>query len=360
MKTAHQALSPKRVSHLSHLAGEPKYAKIAAHLRRQMKSGALRPGDCLPSFPAMRSEGISQSTLERVHALLESEGLIVREKGRGVFVAPVQPRAAACIGLLSRSSEQRHPYLAHLLEGVEEEAHRQGAEIRLLNPAQIENWAKVDGVVLFQPDESAYRRVPEGLPGVLLLAHHAAMTSVQADDYQGARLAVEHLVGLGHRRIAFLTMGYDPFSQRRLQAYHDVLQESGIKANPAWVRPMQYDPATRFVSVGRFNMRRWLDEDWRELGCTALLAHNDETAIGALEVLADHGLRVPDNLSVVGFDGTELCDYTQPRLTSIEVPLNAIGAAGVQNLLRQIAGEKPPQATQLPTRLKSGGTTAKA
>ena len=113
---------------------------------------------------------------------------------------------------------------------------------------------------------------------------------------------------------------------------------AGIVPDPAWVRPLRdpCDPMQEFEDLGRSAMGQWLAADWRALGCTALLAHNDETAVGVIEVLQDAGVQVPGEVSVVGFDGLDIADYFRPRLTTIEVPLEEIGAQGARLLLRHI------------------------
>ena len=85
-------------------------------------------------------------------------------------------------------------------------------------------------------------------------------------------------------------------------------------------------------------MKAWLSEsdDWSKIGCTALLCHNDDVAIGAMQALNAAGLKVPDDVSVVGFDGTEVGEYSSPQLTTIEVPLQQMGKVAIGLLQKQI------------------------
>ena len=83
-------------------------------------------------------------------------------------------------------------------------------------------------------------------------------------------------------------------------------------------------------------MAAWLKDDWNQLGCTAVMVQNDEAAIGAMEALEAAGKRVPQDVSVVGFDGIDICEYARPRLTSVEVPLQEIGKTATEILLRQL------------------------
>ena len=106
-------------------------------------------------------------------------------------------------------------------------------------------------------------------------------------------------------------------------------------------------------------MQVWLQEDWRALGCTAILAQNDHMAIGVMQVLQEANLDVPGEVSVMGVDGTELCDHTTPRLSSVQLPLEQIGARAVDLLVEQIeSGQPEEQIIVLPAKLRAAASTA--
>lgn len=328
----------------------PLYLRLSSELRRQVQSGSLRPGDRLPSFAQLRSRyGIHKNTVERAHLLLEQEGLVIREQGRGTFVAkPRQVSAAKSAGakgvigfcgigfMLSSPS----PYWSRLLEGVHEVVSQNSMQLLLVDPETPDLQEKVDGILLngmWSQPHSQWHDERWPCVSLLLPSRTSEVSSVVADDYAGAREATQHLLDLGHHRIAYLYNAADQnLSPRRSAGYRDALRAAGVEFNRDWVRKMPGEPVVGFTAIGRDNMRRWLQEDWRSLGCTALLAHNDEVAMGAIEALNEEGLRVPEDVSVVGFDGTELVEYARPKLTSVEVPLREIGKTGMELLLHQI------------------------
>jgi LacI family transcriptional regulator len=167
-------------------------------------------------------------------------------------------------------------------------------------------------------------------------------------------------VELGHQRIAYLIAPHEPVHTRRLAAYQNALRENGVTPNPRWVRHLR-DVAhypTRFVGAANARMAQWLEEDWKALDCTAILCQNDQTALGTLEALSTHGMRVPQDVSVIGFDGTEAADYARPRLTTIRVPLYEIGARGVELLLQTGRADQDASTLVLPTTLQIGESTA--
>lgn len=350
------------------MAQSMKYLKIAEQLRRQVRAGVLKPGERLPSLGEMRQQGVSQNTMERVHLLLEQEGLIVRHHRRGVFVAqPPAERATGIIGVLGDAFVHNPdvPYWAHLLAGIRAAAHERGRELLLLGDSVPGlGWEKIDGVLSCNLSEvqEQQRHLPPGMPNVSMVGLSRIAPSVIANDYAGAKAATEHLLELGHRRIAYLlnNRGSNVKRQppRRLEGYRAALWEAGIEPNPHWTRelmsPAEWKPDSTipFDELGYDKMSRWLREDWQALGCTALITQNDESAIGAITALREAGIGVPDEVSVVGFDGTKVGEYCTPRLTSVRVPLREMGRKGVELLLRQIGEEVVEvEATMLPTRL---------
>jgi len=344
-------------------AAQPQYVQLAEYLRCRITRGELQSGDPLPTLRAMRGQGVTQFTLDKAHDILEQEGLIVREQRRGTFVAHSHQRPrkgviAFCGGdvLLTASS----PYWARLIEGVHETLDAENMQLLLWadpNADGLQN--KADGALVngggadFIPDWWQAQR----WPGVALLYPLDGISSVTADQSQGVRLALEYLLKLGHKRIAYLH-GDDMWSsiKARLAVYHATLRAAGIAPQPSWLCKLNDQPMIYFHETGLTTMRDWLErkaDNWCATGCTALLAQNDETALGAMAAFQEAGWRVPEDVSVVGFDGTELCEMARPRLTSVEVPLREIGRRSAQILLRQLkdnAGDT--QHIELPVQLR--------
>jgi LacI family transcriptional regulator len=326
----------------------PKYLDLCHRVEEQIESGELRPGDRLPSFLQMREQyGATPATVERILRTLESKGLVRREASRGTFVtARSQAQNKGVVGILMEMEYRQHPYYTSILNGIQEEAHRLGLEVWLLSEHSAVNRDKVDGLLVAGvEDEDLIKRIPLGVPHVALMSTLPEGPRVVADDRQGITLAVEHLVELGHRRIAFLTVGHciytDATSQQRFEAYQETLLRHGIEPDPRWARDLRSgdDLVTfrGFAVYGREKMQEWLEDDWDELGCTALLAQNDEVAIPAIQVLQEAGYSVPEQVSVIGFDDAVACAWVRPHLTTVKIELEQVGAHAVQLLLEQTA-----------------------
>lgn len=354
----------------------PKYIKVAEQLRAQVQSGNLKPGDRLPSFVELRDHHqISRGTVEKVHALLERDGLIVREQGRGVFVGSAQRReATGIIGFAGQgfAEVQSSLYWAHLVQGIQAEAAREKMQLLLLNsPFHGELWDKVDGVLLGVNEEDLHaqlRHVPPSLPCVSMLTSAEGVAGVLADDYQGARDATRHLLALGHQRIGHLVAGHNSLIERRLSGYRDALSEAAIEPELRWMRQLRLrarraDSKLEFIEQGRRCVREWLASDWKQAGCTAILTQNDHVAVGAIQSFQEASVRVPEDVSVAGFDGTEMYDFFSPRLTTVKVPLHHIGAVAMRLLLEKIKSgniRQQQETIMLPTHLKEGTSTAPA
>lgn len=332
-----------------------KFPHVVEALRRRIVSGGLKPGDRLPTFAEMRAEfGVTPGTVSRALLSLEQEGLIVREQGRGVFVAPppVKQRqhALGCMGF--DPAVGGTPYYLGLIEGIQSVAHREKLDVTLLHSTEINGLERIDGVLMHgERAEDLRDRLPHGMPCVAMMQSYDDIPSVMADDYSGLRDATRYLVSLGHRRIACHVFTLSPVIQVRLAGYLAALHEAGIKEEPGWVRNITVD-VHGLRALGHASTTEWLQDGWRDLGCTAILCQNDAFASGVLRALREANIRVPEDVSVIGYDGTEECEHTTPRLTSVEVPLQKIGAMAAERLLRQI---QDPQsevgALTLPNRL---------
>jgi DNA-binding LacI/PurR family transcriptional regulator len=343
----------------------PKYATLASQIRGQIREDILKPGDRLPSIAEMCSEhGVTPTTISKVYSVLQQEGLIECGRGRGTFVAtPPEKILTGIIGIsgitsLHAQNPYSHPHSAATMRGFIETASKAGFELLLLNENSTREWDRLDGVITYGSEaEEVLSQLPTDMPAVTTLFTVPNVPGVVADDHAGINLLVDHLVSLGHRRIATLL---DPLSPRRLSAYTEALYRAEIEPKSKWIRRISLDVEHEryYPEVGYDAMKQWLREDWRDLDCTAIVTQNDDTANGVIEALREAGRFVPEEVSVTGFDGTEVGSYLKPQLTTVEVPLQQVGAAAMELLLQQIQGTKVrPITMTLPVSLKIGEST---
>jgi LacI family transcriptional regulator len=201
---------------------------------------------------------------------------------------------------------------------------------------------RVDGVILLVADldDEIMDRHAQGVPMVLLGGQSASMRvhSLGFDHYSGARMAVQHFVDLGHRRIAFISGPQGRHdADERLRGYREALEAAGLPYDERLVANGGY------VETGGVTaMNTLLD---RGLPFSAVFAANDDSAYGAMLAMYRRGMRVPDDISLVGYDDLPHSSFSLPPLTSVRQPLRDLGREAASAVVALIEGRRPPRAT---------------
>jgi LacI family transcriptional regulator len=212
-----------------------------------------------------------------------------------------------------------------------------------------------DGLVVSGPrvdDPSLVELVRDGFPIVLQGALPDLRTpSVDVDNVAGARGAVEHLISLGHRRIACITNAPLVYTaaQERLDGYRLALEAAGLDAAPELIAEGAFDAPSGHAAMARLLAGPPFD---------AAFVASDVVALGAIGALREAGRRVPDDISIVGFDDIPLAAYFDPPLTTVRLPAYELGHAAGRALLERIADREIPPRTLLPTELIVRASTA--
>ena len=261
-------------------------------------------------------------------------------------------------------SDLHNPFFAEVIDGVQEEAGRHGydavmsvvdhralAERRSLDTL-LE--LRVDGLILASPmlDIQAISAAAAEVP-LVLVARRSRMTTIDSvanDDPTGARLVVDHLVALGHRKIAHIDGHAAAGAAARADGYRRAMRKHGL-AEFVRIASGAYSDVG-----GRQGVAELFDNGDPP---TALFVANDIAALGALSALAERGLRVPQDVSVVGYDNTALAAVTQINLTTVDQPRPDMGRTAVTLLLERL-GKRRDTARHvlMPPTLVVRGTTA--
>ena len=195
---------------------------------------------------------------------------------------------------------------------------------------------KPDGVIMIHEIRNPffYEYVKKaGIPVVSTTFHYPGICAIHVNEEQASKDAVNHLISLGHKHILMISGDGFTFGRQRAEGFLQALTEADItwdENRVVFVR--HYTP-----EFGMYGMRELLLREGKT-NFTALFAATDELAIGAIRVLADEGLRVPEDVSVVGFDDIDIAQYITPRLTTICQPLSEIGEKTALALHRHIIG----------------------
>ena len=170
-------------------------------------------------------------------------------------------------------------------------------------------------------------------------------TNVSLDEQRGTRLALEHLVSLGHEKIAFFRGERESTATaERWAGIRKAARALGVKVDPALTVQLELrenQPSAQDGGIGYQAARELMQ---RKVPFTALMAYNDSTAIGAIRAFQDAKLRVPQDISVIGYDDIPAAEFERPALTTVHQPLQKIGSMAAMVLLEAIGGKaQPPQ-----------------
>ncbi|GAT66005.1 LacI family DNA-binding transcriptional regulator [Planomonospora sp. ID91781] len=258
----------------------------------------------------------------------------------------------------------RHPFLQEILIGLKTALSERGYHLLMLATSDGEGSHdravrrhNLDGVVFIDngtQDPALLRLAESGVPCVSLdrPVTGPRATHVISDNAGGARTAVEHLYERGRRAIATIAgPGRTVPGAERLAGYRAALAGLGLPARDGLVVEGDF-----YLSGGYAAMRRLLEADERP---DAVFAAGDEMAIGAMRAIAEAGLKVPEDIAVVGFDDIELAALVQPGLTTVAQDKAGFGTAAAATLVAMIDGTAavPPPPSVLPTALIVRGTT---
>lgn len=302
------------------------------------------------------ASGVSPSTVSRI---LNGTAVVSPDKRAAVdqaiaelgFIPNPMARGLAggrtlSVGVVTQSIDS--PFYGVALRGIEEELSKAGysplfvsghwnaeEEARCIDVLRSR---RVDGLIVLtgRLSDDALRGLAKATPVVVTGRKLTApgLFALDFDNFEGARLATHHLLALGHRRIAFITGDpVHPDAVERFSGYRAALLAAGVTFNPALVMPGKYHEDSGLMAVERLI-------DSAE-PFTAIFAANDQMAFGAALALHRRGLRVPDDVSLVGFDDLAGAAHSVPPLSTIHQAAHELGRLAASSLLQLLAGETP-------------------
>jgi DNA-binding LacI/PurR family transcriptional regulator len=311
--------------------------------------------------------GVSQETRERIKAHAARLGYRANRHARFLKLA-----SSRTIALMMKGID--NPFFQQMLDTMETAVRDHD---HWLSVVKVPHYADevdeaiklvhedaVGGLIFlggnFTHEAGALARI--GVPYVLStigapLDADESCSSVSVDDFAEAHRAVSYLAGLGHRQIALLGVGSDDESVGLLRSrgYRAALAEAGIEPNEALVRAIELNGNSPYSFDYGYQQATELLAEQPEV--TAIFAVADVMAIGALKAAHDWGLQVPQDLSIVGFDGIPVGRFVHPTLTTLVQPAEQIAQLTCQMLFEQMAG-RPPRRVLLGGELRTGGSTA--
>jgi DNA-binding LacI/PurR family transcriptional regulator len=284
---------------------------------------------------------VNAKTAEKIRRIARESGYRASAVARGLVT-----RQTRTIGLVVTTIAD--PFTSEVVSGIEQTAHDHGYCVFLADsnadPERekkiVQSFAeqRVDGIIVTSSRVGAlYLPLLSEMmvPIVLVNDQHpgAFVHSIMICNQEGTRAVAEHLIGLGHARIAYLgdRFGYQSDAER-FAGYCDALGAAGIPLHPELVVRGDGKPAAAVVAM---NQLLALTNP-----PTAVCCYNDMTALGAMRSIRMHGLHVPEDISVAGFDDLFIASYTDPLLTTVRQPMRRMGSLAMENLFKLISGEE--------------------
>lgn len=331
-----------------------KYYELMENLHQKIISGEIRPGEKLPSENELSAEyGVSRQTVRKALQILQNDGYIYAEHGRGTFCSEMMRHTRSSRNIAVVTTYLSDYIFPRIVQGIDRVFTENGYSILLKNTRNSRSLeAKcleellqkdIDGLII-EPSKSQifcrhvnlYEMLDEyKIPYVFIQGVHAQMKDrpqILLDDCRGGYLVTKHLTSLGHRRIVGIFKSDDTQGQQRHKGYVQALQEAGIAYDP--------DLVVWFYTEDRkthpYEKIRQMAEERESHPFDAVVAYNDQVAIEVIRALGDMGLNVPEDVSVTGYDDSYLAATCKVPLTTVSHPQERLGEMAAELLLKII------------------------
>ena len=344
----------------------PLYQQAYQTLKERIISGAYPDGTYLPSERELCEEfSLNRITLRKSLELLAEQGMIKKQAGKGTLVLPCCEEAlnydtaetkyiafALCTDDQSRDRFSE-PFQSGLFYYLERECSGLGYHLlyKTVTPSDHIQ-SMLQGIhisyIIFssqvRPEllDEAYTL---GIPALIVNNHDDRFTSVQIDNFSGARMITQYLIDSGHKKIAVLT-GPDTYttSMQRLSGWKAALKSGGLSPKQMLVIKGDWDFSSGYDAGKQIAQLPAVSRP------DAVFAFNDDMAMGIMKALLESNISVPSDISLVGFDDVPACVQVSPALTTVHVDLHAIATAIIQQLFYTFRqkGKVPPLSITVP------------
>lgn len=336
---------------------KPKYMEIYEWIRKQIEQGDLKPGakvrsenELLQLFP------VSRQTVRQALSRLEADGLVERRRGSGTYVRKKHTHSSA--GRRSRQIAVVTTYIDEyifpkIIRSIEEAIRENNYTIQVActhNSIEMERRILrqladediVSGLIiesvksaLPNPNRGLYRELQgKQIPVLFMNSYYPEVKAphVSMDDRQAGKAATEYLIGKGHKRIGAIFKSDDGQGHLRYQGYVEAMREAGIEIREDKILWIDTGDVEEMMSDKERYLRRLS-------GITACVCYNDTVASRLMAICAESGMKLPEELSVIGIDDADISGDSPVPLTTIHNPLHRLGRLSAELMLKMIQGE---------------------
>lgn len=333
-----------------------KYQELIRYLDNLILSGDLPPGAKLPSENKLADQfSISRQTVRHAIGILEEDGKVDRVRGSGTYVRDPQELYLDKRNRIAVVTTYVDSYIfPKTIQGIEKVLFEQGYSVQIAftnNTVEREKNVLEDiisredvaGVIvegtksgLPNPNLGLYKKLQDKKIPILFINTfypEIAAPHVSLDDVTAARMAVEYLLNKGHRQIGTIMKLDDRQGRNRYLGYVQALVEAGIEIS---------DSRMVWIDTDDFKqLSLCMDKIMARLAnCTSILCYNDQVAFRLISLLKERGIRVPEDLSVISIDDSDLARMSEVPITSLPHPKERLGAKAAENLLELIRNHR--------------------
>lgn len=340
-----------------------KYAKIIEMIKTKIEAGELPPGSKVYSENELVSIFcVSRQTVRHAISVLEEEGIVERRRGSGTYIKGGREEKKKRTMRIAIITTYVDEYIfPNMVTEMEHRLSKEGytmqitfthnaieKERRILKTFLREN--NIDGIIaettksgLPNPNLDLYRQLKKkGIKIVFINSFYPMLNIPHAcmDDVMAGRMVTEHLLQCGHQRIGGIFKNDDDQGHQRYKGYIEALMEHGVTIRDervAWIDT--WDIKETIEYPGRILSRL--------KNCTACVCYNDEVALKLMGLCIGEGIKIPEELSIIGIDNSDLARFCEVPLTSANNPLKDVVEAAVTILLKLLNGNKDAKSIEL-------------
>ncbi|MEC1620513.1 arabinose utilization transcriptional regulator AraR [Bacillus mojavensis] len=340
----------------------PKYAQIKEEISSWINQGKILPDQKIPTEnELMQQFGVSRHTIRKAIGDLVSQGLLYSVQGGGTFVASRSAKSALhsnkTIGVLTTYiSDYIFP---SIIRGIESYLSEQGYSMLLTstnnNPDNerrgLENLLSqhIDGLIV-EPTKSALQTPnigyylnleKNGIPFAMINASYAelAAPSFTLDDVKGGMMAAEHLLSLGHTHMMGIFKADDTQGVKRMNGFIQAHREHELFPSPDMIVTFTTEEKESKLLE---KVKETLEKNSKNMP-TAILCYNDEIALKVIDMLREMDIKVPEDISIVGYDDSHFAQISEVKLTSVKHPKSVLGKAAAKYVIDCLEHKKPKQ-----------------
>jgi len=323
---------------------KPIYLQLAENMHADITSGKYSPDSQLPPEEELgRNFDVSRDTIRSTLKKLENEGLIYRIRGKGTFVSPAVRKQKVLIGVVSVMPLQGHKALQILIAGAFVRAQEEHAQLQLISHEQLKetietvknNPALLAGLMFIRDSKintDTIKLVEDaGIPFIVEGYAFPGCGYQDIDNYDAMKKLTEYLIGLGHRRYGLFmrdTVFHDHFEERR-RGVIETLKNNGIN-EPRQVSLPDDTPLSEFYMMTEKFFRA-------KTAPTAIIAVSDNIAAEVIRWLHHHHYKVPEDVSVTGFDDLDFATYIDPPLTTIRQDVYSLSYMAADSVFQMMS-----------------------